>query len=414
MRRLERRGLPCLREPSGFTLIELVIVMAILVMVLTMTYRMILDCLDAERTIDKLTIPEKVGEGILALFRSDLSGTIWRHSGTRVFFVTDNGSAKAARDEIRFLSTVEPTPVEDATQGSTAQVSTIRTITGLAYFLKQGGGIDGVPAYTLFRKEIIDFTDENPLEAPGTNYEVYDKIAYLSIECFDSYESFWSQVWDSEAMINEELADLEAETEANAGIAAVGQRDDDNEGKNPRAGTSAKGGEKSRDPKSGPRDPSTSRRAAAREQNALTRNAPGADPTLGEGQNAELLPPAAVPSAVRIEIGIYAGQGGKIERDGQGTPIVRTYATIVPILAAQRVKVEPEENDPLLDGGEIAGATDPEGGPGGSSGGTHLGGRGQPRAGQPARGAAGRGGRARPGPGGTPLPRLPGLPGGAR
>ncbi len=428
MRRISREGNSTARQTSGFTLIELVIVMGILVMVLSATYRLVLDCLDAERTIDKLTIPEKVGEGILTLFRSDLSGTIWRHSGKRVFFVIDNGSQKDARDEIRFLSTVEPTPVEDATQGSTVQVASIRTITGIAYFLKPNQGVDGVAANTLFRKEIVDFTDENPLEAPGTNYEVFDKVAYFSVECFDSFDSTWVPVWDSEAMIDDEEAALEAEEQAGSGIARVGERDAAQRQTGAAAtGAGAKTGDAART-KVGAA--AGSRRSASREQNALTQSAPGADPTLTEGQKTEMLPPAAVPTAVRVELGIYAGQGNKIERDAQGMPIVKTYATIVPILTSQRVRIESDESEEGdLAGGGVGGATDPEGlngvtqngQAGGQAGPRTPGGAGKP-GGAPggARGGAGRGGRATskapgtPGAAGAQMPKLPGMPGGAR
>jgi len=406
----------------GFTLIELVIVMGILVMVLTATYRLIVDCIDAERTVDKLTLPEKVAEGILSLFRADVSGTIWRHSGKQVFYVIDQGSGRDARDEIRFLSTVEPTPVEDPSSASLSnQTASLRTITGLVYFLKQNQGIDGVATFTLYRKEIIDFLSENPLNSPGVSYEVYDKCAYLSIECYDGYDSVWLPSWDSEAMIQDELAALEAEEQANDGIARITDRQ-------AVTGTEA-------DTKAPGAGAAGSRRSSANQRldqrsNPLTQSAPGVDPALTEGGEMELLPPAAVPVAVRIEIGIYAGQGSRIERDGQGNPILKTYATIVPILTSQRIRIESEELDEAGLTGEDAVATDGTGGatgvnvnddklPGGNLGGVMpapTGAPGRPIQAGPGGGRArqGNGGRAR---GGAPptgsgtAPRLPRAPG---
>ena len=314
------------RKAHGFTLIELVIVMGILVMVLTATYRIMIDCLDAERTIDRLTLPEKVGEGILTLFRMDLSGTIWRQLGTRVFYVIDNGELEDSRDMIKFLSTVEPTPREETAQGSTVQVTGLRTITGIWYFLKPNQAVDGVPTLTLYRKEIVEFSDEDPLEAPGQNYEVYDKVAYLNIKCYDGYRSAqgfdpWAPAWDSETMIHEEQLDLEAAQPANEGIAKVTKR---NERNAPVSGAPVSG-------------------------------APGVNPATGQAET-DLLPPAAVPSAVRVEIGIYAGQGNRIERDLEGSPILKKYATIVPILTAQRVRIETDEDLGLDDEGGVDGA----------------------------------------------------------
>ena len=45
--------------------------MTLLIMVLSVSYGLIIDCLEADRTIEMLTTPEKVGEGILALMRED-------------------------------------------------------------------------------------------------------------------------------------------------------------------------------------------------------------------------------------------------------------------------------------------------------------------------------------------------------
>lgn len=394
----------------GFTLVELVIVLGILVMVLTVTYRLILDCLDAERVIDKITIPEKVGEGILSYFRSDLSGTIWRQLGTRVFFVVDSGTGLDARDEIRFLSTVEPTPLEEAAGNGNIQVASLRSITALAYFLKPNQPIDGVATFTLYRKEIVDFVDENPLDGRGKSFEVFDKLAYLNIECYDAYDSRWVPSWDSETMIREEQLDLEAADAANEGIARVGDRTDRADRQSPASAT--------------PADPTAAKTARARgasrrEQNLLTQSAPGADPTLNPAEEVEMLPPAAVPSAVRVEIGIYAGQGNRIERDSQGQPIVRTYATIVPILTSQRVKLPGEEGAEEGLGG-VAGGPGSENDPDGIIGGLTpppgegaTGARGAPRGGSGTKGPpprAGRGGKATPR-AGAPIPNLPGLPG---
>ncbi|HVR74971.1 MAG TPA: prepilin-type N-terminal cleavage/methylation domain-containing protein [Planctomycetota bacterium] len=304
---------------GGFTLIELVLVMALLVMVLTVAYNMIVDCLEADRTIDRLTKPEKVGEGILSLLRADLSGVIWRHLGTRVFFVTDGGNPPDARDEIRFVSTVEPTPREESVQGSTIDVVEFRTITGVGYFLRQNTAIQGAPAFTLFRKEIIDLTTESPLDGPGQNYEVYDKVAYLGFECFDGFG--WSPSWDSAVQIQLEQTALSEEAAAlEQGVPRVSD-----------TRTSGAGG--------------------------LT-PAPGVDPTALEGQGP--LPPAAVPVAVRIEIGIYTGNGNQLELSKDGHPILKTYSTIVSILTAQRVPIEIEDDMSLEGGAEGDGMSDLE------------------------------------------------------
>lgn len=339
---------------AGFTLIELVLVMGLLVLVMTTSYRLVVDCLDTERRIEKLAVPEKVAEGILALFRRDLSGTYFRNMGRQIFLVADGGLPPQAHDEIRFLSTVEPTPVQEMADGATVSAVQIRTITGIGYFLRQSRLTDNVEAYTLFRREITEFDPLEPLQGRGMNYEVYDKVKYLSIECFDGWS--WYPDWSSELRIQAEEDELAAQEGESEGVRRV-----------------------------------TTSQASPEAVAA----APGVDPTTGDET---LLPPAAVPVAVRLELGIYVSTGDRIERDAQGEPLVKKYSTIVPILAAQRIPIVQEESDASLTGGagDAAGEDGARGGtrggiPDGNAAGMPpgLGGRGGLRAG----GGGGFGGR---------------------
>jgi prepilin-type N-terminal cleavage/methylation domain-containing protein len=357
------------KKTAGFTLIEVILVMTMLVLVLTITYGLLLDCLDAERRIEKMTLPEKVGEGILSLVRQDLSGTIYRNLGQRVFIVVDGGAQPEARDEIRFLSTVEPTPREESAGGATVAVDVFRTITGVGYFLRPSPVTDNVSAFTLFRKEITALDQASPLDAPGYNFEIYDKVKSLSFECFDGWE--WVTAWDSESRILEESQRLQAEQADAAGITRVSDP-----ARNPAPGS------------------------------------PGVAPESSTGTG--ILPPAAVPLAVRVEVSIYVGMGNKVERDPQGNPIVKTYATIVPLLAAQRIPIEIEDESALAGSSSTTGAPGEDGdfefgGPG--SGPDGMGRRGGP-GGQGARGAGGR--RGEPGLGAQGFQAGPGAPGSPR
>jgi prepilin-type N-terminal cleavage/methylation domain-containing protein len=291
-----------LNRDRGFTLIELVLVMTLLIMVLSVSYGLIVDCLEADRTIERLTAPEKVGEGVLALMREDLSGTIWRHLGTRVFFIHDNGRGDNARDELRFLSTVEPTPNEAAMDGSAVEVLQLRTITGVNYFLRQNDNRDGVETYTLFRKEIVDLYGESPLEGSGVSYEIYNKMAFLSIECYDGWGVDPIYEWDSERQIEWEETERAARQD-NEGIGRV---------------------------------------SGARNAPDTTLTAPGRP--LEDSALLDVPPPAAIPRAVHVEIGFYTGTGDRIERDIRGDPILKTFSTIVPILTSQRIPL-PQQDD---------------------------------------------------------------------
>ena len=339
---------PARRGRVGFTLIELVLALALLVIVLSTAYSIIVDSLQADQNLDRLTVPEKVGEGLLSLVRRDLGGTFFRNMGTRVFQVEDGGAVPDARDELRFISTVEPTPIDTSGTGDPFR---LRTMTGIVYFLRPSQLAGGLEGYTLFRKEIVEFDPMEPLASPGVNYELYSHVRYFSIECFDGWG--WFENWDSEARILEEQDAALEGVDEDTGIARVS-------------------------------DPTATPGALA--------SAPGVATDQPGGMS--LLPVAAVPVAVRVELGIYSMSRGKPLRDPNGDPIIKKYSTIVPILSAQRVPLQMDDGTGGLEGeggaagdGNTAGVENPSGLtlPGGA-GGRGPGGR----VGAGGRGASGR------------------------
>lgn len=335
------------RGAKGFTLIELVLALALLVIILSTAYSIIVDSLQADQNLDRLTVPEKVGEGLLSLMRRDLGGTFFRNMGTRVFHVEDGGEAPDARDELRFVSTVEPTPLDS---GATDDPLRLRTMTGIVYFVRPSELPDGLEGYTLFRKEIVEFDPIDPLLSPGVNYELYSNVRYFSVECFNGWA--WIPDWDSEQSIIAEQDEAFNE-EAGDSIARVS------------------------DPTATP--------------NALA-NAPGVG-TDQLGVSGALLPPAAVPVAVRVELGIYVMSRGKALLDADGNPLIKKFSTVVPILTAQRLALQLDDGMDELEGEGAAagGAASIETGGAALSGGP--GGRGTGGRGAGGRGAGGRGGR---------------------
>ena len=69
----------------------------------------------------------------------------------------------------------------------------------------------------------------------------------------------------------------------------------------------------------------------------------------------EVLPPAGVPVAVRVDIGIYVAIGNKVERRPSGEPIMKEYSTVVPILVAERLPLDFQDDLDLLSGEGLGG-----------------------------------------------------------
>ena len=286
---------------GGFTLMEIVIVMAMLLVVLVTAYNIFLNCIETEKKIEELSVPEKVGEGILTLMRRDLAGAVFKGCtealDNQVFVGLDNPGQDGDADSIYFVTTVDPTPREE----NLNDWENIRTLTMVGYRLEANQN----SAYTLYRKEIVEFGRQDITNAPGLNYNVYDKVKSLNIEFFDGYE--WSTDWDSVAAIEEQLR--------------LQQQEQDD----------LRGGTNSNIPTVNP--------AAAE----------GDEELLGEVQQQA----APIPTAVRVTLEIYSGTGDELnERNGQ--PVVRKFTTLVPLLASKRLAL-PIEDEALAGEGGAAG-----------------------------------------------------------
>ncbi|MEC7922799.1 MAG: prepilin-type N-terminal cleavage/methylation domain-containing protein [Planctomycetota bacterium] len=298
---------PADSRQKGFTLIEIVIAMALLAWVLGTSYEIFSNCIDTERKVIEITVPEKVGEGILTLMRRDLAGAVFKgcteQLENQVFDGRSEGSDDQRADSVFFVSTVDPTP-----GGEFMEWDNLRTLTVVGYLLKQNDVSSKYPTYTLYRKEMIDFAKRDITNAPGLNYSIYDKVKSLKIQYFDGYN--WWDEWDSRANIEEML---------------IRQQEENN-----LAGTQSN-------------IPRVTGAVAAEE----------------EGLAGELeQQAAAIPVAVRIELQIYSGSGNEILEKGKNNnrnPVVNTFTTMVPLLASRRIAIPIEDEDLAAAGGTGAG-----------------------------------------------------------
>ena len=345
------------RRTRGFTLLELVVATTILVTVLMICYQILGSTLEASDRIERRARPDKVGEAVMALIRRDLQGAIWYHLGDVVFLGEDFGTEESARDTVHFLTTSKPI----FTAGTDSRYQFWTGVTSVSYYVREspetGLGI-------LFRRESIDLGDaesETPFQA-GTPFEIYDKVQYLNILYFDGYE--WLPDWDSavrredyEIAMDEAIQNLLDEATSIEGISTGTE-----------ANARTAGNASSRTTRTG----TTSRTASGNA--SLSGALAGAEGEEDEPTNLLPLPDWALPKAVRIELGIYAGNERGLYRgssDPDAPPTLYTYSATVVLPSASVARLTADVPETATETGAGAGTT--AGGAGGMPGGVPSG-----------------------------------------
>ncbi len=190
---------------GGFTLLELMVAMSILVTVLAICYQLLGSTLQASERIDRRTRPDKIGQGIMSLLRRDLLGAVWRHLGDQVFVGEDRGDGESARDEIHFLTTAPPLYAAERDLGYVLWTG----VTSVSYILRPSTTADR--CFTLFRREGIDWSAGTDPFQTGTYFEIYDKVKYLDFRFFDGTR--WLTQWDSSLRYEQYRNDMKAAIE---------------------------------------------------------------------------------------------------------------------------------------------------------------------------------------------------------
>lgn len=273
------------QRESGFSLMELVVVIAIFGLVLTAAYSILTTTIASDEHITNWTRSGKIGESILSQIRRDLQGAVYLTYGEEVFLVNDGGEGDTAADEIHFLTTarVPAVPEQDLDRWMADAAS-------VGYVIKESTGEEG--SGTLFRRVKWRF-DQEPFD--GDNYyPIYERVKGFSIELLDRDATEWLDSWDSSERIEE--------------------------------GTN--------DP------PLIPKERAAELLSELTESAE--DETISDSDDEEDEEPLPIPRAVRITLHIYLGDEDGLAKDDDGEYIVERYETIVPILVVESTELDPE------------------------------------------------------------------------
>jgi prepilin-type N-terminal cleavage/methylation domain-containing protein len=167
---------------SGFTLIEVVLAVALCAMVMALIYGVVISTIQAAEQVDELTHGSEIGPAILAQIREDVGGAFLPGKDQDFFM----GQERAGRDRLDFVSSTAVFASE--TPGSEPKVHSINEI---GYQVKEGPAPDD--GLVLYRR-VDPFLDAEPLRG-GRLTPVAEKIVSFKVTYWNGKE--WLNSWAS-------------------------------------------------------------------------------------------------------------------------------------------------------------------------------------------------------------------------
>jgi type II secretion system protein J len=170
----------------GFTLIELMIAIAITALIMAAVGGILVSTLEADQRVSDAMATEKSGYGILGLMRRDLEACYTYALGGPAFQGT-RGTMNAAADSMAFVTAVESDP--DPTTGRRAKYERV------AYQLKQDPSTNAIALYRAAEAYTTPTVD--PLGASAFAFIATGlqslKLSYLDPEDNAWHDDEWSQ-----------------------------------------------------------------------------------------------------------------------------------------------------------------------------------------------------------------------------
>lgn len=150
--RLPTSGARSGQAAAGFTLIEIVLAVALCALVMTLIYGVLISTIQAAERVEELTHGTEIGPAILAQIRDDVGGA-FLPADDQDYFV---GQERAGRDRLDFVSSAAVFAPE--TPGGEP---TIHSVNEIGYQVKDGPSPeDGLVLY----RRVDPFIDAQPLQ----------------------------------------------------------------------------------------------------------------------------------------------------------------------------------------------------------------------------------------------------------
>ena len=178
-----RRAARLDRAARGFTLIEVLMTVALMAMVFAMVGGILLSVIKASEAISDKLRTEKAGHGVLATLRRDLTGVYAYGLGGPAFRGEDKTELGQAADSLHFVTA--SAVVED---GSGARPELVE----VGYRL---GPADGDKALVLYRR--AGALEGDPLASSESYGEIYGRVHSFDLQYLDPETEEWKESWEA-------------------------------------------------------------------------------------------------------------------------------------------------------------------------------------------------------------------------
>lgn len=163
----------------GFTLIEVLMTVALTAMVFAMIGGILLSVINASENIEKQLASEKAGYGILSTIRRDLTGLYAYDLGGLAFKGVDNTEGGKDADTLHFVTTADSATSADGTKPKLVEVG---------YRLRMDNEILG-----LYRR--AGAFEGDPISSGESYTEIFAGLHSFNVQYMDPDNKEWKDEW---------------------------------------------------------------------------------------------------------------------------------------------------------------------------------------------------------------------------
>ena len=169
---------------SGFTLLEVILAIALTALVMSMLYGVVSSTILAQRRVEAEMFISEVGPALTTQIRQDLDAVFQPDAEGEYFVGIDRTSGSGESDRVDFLATVMAYGSEDE-----YEEPGFHSVNEIGYQLVPNDTESGVGV--LYRR-LDYFVDEDPLRG-GRLVELYDRVLSFDVQYFDGTQ--WQKSW---------------------------------------------------------------------------------------------------------------------------------------------------------------------------------------------------------------------------